>query len=49
MLSDEPAWQKAVLNVDEGDTEFAFLDSGPVDGGAYKTLVFVHGHTYHSS
>ena len=45
-----PSWLKAVLSVDDdGDKEFAFLDSGPPSGDAYRTLVFVHGHTYHSS
>ncbi|KLO13387.1 hypothetical protein SCHPADRAFT_828048 [Schizopora paradoxa] len=45
-----PSWLKAVLNVDDdGDKEFAFLDSGSPGGDAYKTLAFVHGHTYHSN
>ncbi|KAI5121420.1 hypothetical protein M0805_006183 [Coniferiporia weirii] len=39
--------QKALVDK-EANIELAYIDSGPVPGDTYTTLVCVHGHTYHA-
>lgn len=34
--------------IDDADTDFAYIDSGPPPGDTYITLVIVHGFMYTS-